>query len=88
VIVATPEAFVSAVPEVGIIVAKVEAALNVTTVLATAAPAASLKVAFTVAEVPLEIEVTVAPVVGSVSAIVKLGAATGTGTGCCEKRKC
>ena len=77
VIVATPTALVSAVPEGGIIVAIVDAVLNVTMVNATGAPAAFLKVAFTVAEVPLETEFTVVPI-ESVSAITKLGAPTGT----------
>lgn len=79
VIVATPAAFVSAVPEVGIIVAIVDAVLNVTTVLTTGALLASVKVAFTLAEVPLEMLVTGAPETGSVSTRIKLAAAVGVG---------
>lgn len=49
--------------------------LNVTTVLGTTAPAASNIVAFTVADVPAETEVTVASETGSVSAMAKVGTA-------------
>ena len=69
---ATPEESVSAVPLDGVMVARVEV-LNVTTALGTATPLASLRVALTVAEAPLEIEVTVAPVLGLVSTSVKVG---------------
>ena len=77
VIVATPAALVNAVPEDGVMVAMVEAVLNVTTALATAAPVASFKDAFTLAEVPLEMPVTVAPETGSVSTRIKLAAVVG-----------
>ena len=64
--VATPVTSVKAV--VGVIVAEAVSVLKVTTALATAAPAASLNVAFTVAGA----DVTVAPV-ASVSASVIVG---------------
>lgn len=69
--VATPVASVSAVAA-GVIVAKVVSVLNVTTAPATPAPLASFKVAFTVAGVPLVIDVTGTP--PFVSVTVKLGA--------------
>ena len=69
---ATPAALVRAVPAVGVIAARVASVLKVTTVLATAAPAASFNVAFAVAGAPVEMEVTVAPA-ASVSANVIVG---------------
>ena len=74
VILAMPAEFVNAVPLVGVMAAKVASVLNVTTVLATGAPAASFTVALTVAGAAVEMEVTVAPA-ASASARVKLGAA-------------
>jgi hypothetical protein len=68
--VATPEESVSAVAA-GVIVAKVVSVLKVTTAPATAVPVASFKVAFTVAGVPLVIEVTGTPLL--VNVIVRLG---------------
>lgn len=58
--VATPVVSVSAVAA-GVIVAKVESVLNVTTAPAIAVPFVYFKVAFTVAGVPLVIEVVGAP---------------------------
>ena len=66
---ATPDALVSAVPVDGVIVASEVLVENVTTVLGANAPDASLTVAVTLAGLPKLIFVTVAPVVGSVSAI-------------------
>jgi hypothetical protein len=70
--VATPEALVKAV-EAGVTVASVVSVPKVTTTLGTTAPVASFSVAFTVANAPLEIELTVAPA-ESVSANVSVGA--------------
>lgn len=69
--VATPAALVKAVLD-GLMVARVASALKVTTALATGAPAASVKVAFTVAGAPVEMEFTVTPA-ASVSAKVIVG---------------
>ena len=68
--VATPVESVSAVVA-GEIVAKVVSVLKVTTAPATATPVASFRVAFTVAGVPLVIEVTGTPPL--VSAMARLG---------------
>lgn len=70
VMVATPEALVSAVLA-GLIVAKVVSVLKVITVLGTGAPLASNTVALTVAGALLEMEVTVTPE-ALVSAMVRL----------------
>jgi hypothetical protein len=59
--VATPAALVKAVLD-GLMVARVASALKVTTALATGAPAASVKVAFTVAGEPMEMEFVLVPV--------------------------
>lgn len=67
---ATPDPLVNAVPEVGVMFAMVASVVKVTTALGTAAPLASLTVAVTVVEVPLEIELLA-------SATVKLGAPVG-----------
>ena len=66
---ATPDALVSAVPVDGVMVTSVAEVENVTTLLGDSAPDASLTVAVTLAGLPKLIFVTVAPVVGSVSAI-------------------
>lgn len=68
--VATPEELVSAVPVDGLRVATTASALKVTTTLGTGAPVLLNTVAFTVAGVL----VVTAPVVGSVRAIVMVGA--------------
>jgi hypothetical protein len=59
--VATPDALVSAVPLVGVIVAKVASVVKVTTAFGTGAPVASNTVAETVVGVAEETEVTDAP---------------------------
>jgi hypothetical protein len=71
--VAMPEASVKAVAA-GVIDASVASVLKVTTAFGTTAPAASFRVAFSVAGASLEMEVTVAPA-ALVSVNVKLGAA-------------
>lgn len=75
--VATPEASVKAVAA-GVMVARVASVLKVTTALGTAAPAASLNVAFTVAGAPIEIEVTVVPA-ALVSTTARLGSPEAAG---------
>ena len=72
-ILATPEAFVNVVPDAGDIVPYAASVLNVTTVLGTGVPAASFKVAVTVAGDAVLIEVTATP--PEVSPIVRVGAA-------------
>ena len=59
---ATPEALVSAVPPVGVIVPMAASVENVTTVLGTAAPEVSVSVALTIAGAALLIVVTAVPV--------------------------
>ena len=75
--VATPEASVNAVAA-GVMVASVASVLNVTIALGTTAPAAFFNVAFTVAGVPVEMALTVAPAV-LVSASAILGSPAGVG---------
>jgi len=70
--VATPAALVKAVLD-GLMVASVASALKVMTALGTGAPAASVKVAFTVAGEPVEMEFVLTPV-GSVRAKLIFGA--------------
>ncbi|MCX7176532.1 MAG: hypothetical protein NT159_21945 [Proteobacteria bacterium] len=69
---AAPTVSVSAVPEAGIIVARLAEVVNVTTVFGTRAPDGSLTVAVTLAALLVLILVTVAPVTGSVKAIEML----------------
>lgn len=76
VMLATPTESVNAVPLAGFMVAKAASVLNVTTELATAAPLASVRVAFAVAGAAVEIEV-VAPE-ALVRASFSVGAAAGT----------
>ena len=80
VIPATPAELVSAVPLLGFIVAKDASVLNVTTALATGAPAALVKVALTNAGAVVEIEFAAAPVTASVRASVKFAAGGAGGT--------
>jgi hypothetical protein len=66
---------VKAVPAVGVIVARVASVLKVTTTLGTIAPAASLTVAFTVAGLAVDMEVSMAPEASArASVIVATGA--------------
>lgn len=73
-IAATPLASVRAVPEDGIMLTRVAVVENVTTVLGTTAPVVSRTVADTLADLPMLMLDTVAPVAGSVNARVRLAA--------------